>query len=167
VLRLLAEAKKDLDVRRLGRGDYLRYLHACEESWSTVERAFDKIAALAEREDFEVLLVIFPMLDDPWSEYPRADIHARVAEAARARGLEVLDLLEVYSAHDPLDLRVSEENRHPNRLAHALAAEAIRARLAAEPFSIAGGATTSSSRSASGPHAVRRGEERDPRVGSE
>jgi lysophospholipase L1-like esterase len=133
VLRLIAGAKNDLDIRLLGGGDYLRYLHSDEDAWSSVEDAFETMGKIAKREGFEIALVIFPMLDDPWDEYPYRDLHAQVARAAEGRGFHVLDVYDVYSEHDPAELRVSEENGHPNQFGHSLAAEAIRAKLLEDP----------------------------------
>ena len=109
--------------------DYFARLHRDPESWDRVTRGLDRLARLSTEAEAPVLIVIFPVLyqlqDYPWSE-----IHEQVSAAARDRGFDVLDLLEIYREHDPNDLQVAEgDHVHPNALGHRLAAEAIDARL--------------------------------------
>jgi len=132
MLRLLHRAASLQAVRRLGGGDYLRYLHADPEKWGSVVDAFARIARVAGDLGAGRLLVVFPSLPEPgrdWSDYRDADLHQQVARAARAAGFDVLDLLPVLSSTPPDLLRVSRSDGHPNATAHARAARAIADRL--------------------------------------
>lgn len=91
----------------------------------TRTEAFDLLGALARRHRFAVVVTIFPrfgkLLDYRWGEQNR-----EVAELARAKGLQVLDLLAAYQGC----FRVTDEplalNRfHPTARGHQCAADAI------------------------------------------
>ncbi|MDD9967193.1 MAG: SGNH/GDSL hydrolase family protein [Myxococcales bacterium] len=127
VLRKLSQARLELDIRRLGGGDYIRYLHRHAHKWRSVEQALGRIAALAGARRVPAALVIFPhSLVMRWDAYPYGPEHAQVARAARAAGLPVLDLLTAFQrAGRPLRLRVGRTDDHPNQRAHALAARHI------------------------------------------
>lgn len=134
LLRLLHRARRSRAVQRLGGGDYLRYLHAAPESWGSVVDAFARIGAAAANVGAEGLVAIFPTLPAPgesWSGYPHAGLHRQVADAARAAGLDALDLLPVLERGDPGSLRVSPADGHPNAVAQAWAAHAIAQHLRA------------------------------------
>jgi lysophospholipase L1-like esterase len=132
LLRLAALFSMTMKTDAHGDGDYVRFLHAAAGGkWPTAERAFARMHELTAARGVPALLVIFPLLESPsWSEYPYRDLHAQVAEAARARGLEVLDLLPVFEREPPASLWVFPEDHHPSRLGNRLAADAIRQRLA-------------------------------------
>jgi hypothetical protein len=134
LLRRIARAKYDWDVRRLGGGDYFRYLHAHPGKWRSVVEAFHNMADFADSEGFAVFVVIFPRIPmNDWSGYPYDEIHRKVAAAADERGLQVIDLLEAFTRfEDPSRLRRGEIDPHPSRQGHALAAETIRERLREE-----------------------------------
>jgi lysophospholipase L1-like esterase len=128
LLRLVAFAKWRWDVRRLGRGDYVRYLHAPgQDRWRSVESAFAGMRRLTAPRGVPVLLVIFPWsLESSWADYPYGDLHEQVADAARRHGLEVLDLLPVFARYDPMSVRAAPGDPHPSELGHHLCAFAIR-----------------------------------------
>ena len=131
-LRLLAQARWEWDVHRLGVGDYRRYLHAEDERWHSVEVAFESMRRTTEEMDVPMLLVIFPVIPPPqgtWDDYIYEDVHARVAELGRSKGFYVLDLLAAYRRHAPATLGVSRDDRHPNALGHGIAAHRIAHRL--------------------------------------
>jgi hypothetical protein len=127
VARLLVAAHREWQIRRLGGGDYLRYLHAPgQPKWESVVRAFGEMGREAKAEGLPVLVLIFPVpAGTSWSRYPYRDLHDQVARAARDAGLQPLDLLERFSVYPPGQLFTAYDD-HPNELAHRLAAEAIR-----------------------------------------
>lgn len=131
LLRLIALAKNQRDVRRLDGGDYYRYLHAeGSAKWRSVVEALHDMAETASGAEIPLLLVIFSHAPpEGWTAHPHADIHERVAAAARAAGIDVLDLADPFSRYDPLALRARPADPHPSPPAHALAAEAIRRHL--------------------------------------
>ena len=89
--------------------------------------------ALAVERDVPVLVVVFPFFPKTgsWDDYKYRNLHEKVAAAARDAGLEVLDLYEAFAGRDPVRLRNSVEDPHPNGEAYALAADAVVEFLAA------------------------------------
>lgn len=134
LLRLIAREKLRLKVWRLGGGNYIRYLHAVgHANWQSVVDAFERTRDVVADRKIPVIVLIFPRQTiQDWSEYPYRDLHAQVAAAARAAGLDVIDLLEPFVRHEPGRLRVASHDPHPSPLAHRLAAEAILAKLETE-----------------------------------
>jgi hypothetical protein len=70
-------------------------------------------------------VVIFPFLHRPWEEYPFGEVHADLASFWRGEGALVTDLLEEYRRHPLAELVVGRLDRHPNPLAHRLAAQEV------------------------------------------
>jgi hypothetical protein len=79
------------------------------------------------------LVVIFPLLVDTDGAYPFADIHRVLHDHLREMGIEYLDLWPVFRRMPVQELCVHPLDRHPNELAHDLAADAIRDYLTARP----------------------------------
>lgn len=126
ISRLAARFRLSWDVRRLGDGDYLRYLHASPAKWGSVLTAFSDIRVSASRRDIPVLVLIFPLMQEAaWSEYPYSDLHRRVAAAAEAAGLHALDLYDSFAQHPPSAVRLAARDPHPSALGHQLTARAI------------------------------------------
>lgn len=88
-------------------------------------------AAIAEMRQLQAqsgkrfLVVIFPLFVDTDSNYPFADLHRIVAERLKAMNVDYLDLLPVYQKYRAKDLWVHPLDRHPNEIAHRIAADAI------------------------------------------
>jgi lysophospholipase L1-like esterase len=136
LLRLLAERRRYLRIRRFGGGNYLQYLHRDPDTWGSALAAFDRMRDASRGAEIPVVVVLFPILlldDAGWSAYPYHQAHAQVAQAASARGFFVLDLLPLYEEYEPSTLRVSDTDGHPNATGHRLAAEALLALIAGEP----------------------------------
>jgi lysophospholipase L1-like esterase len=131
LLRRIARAVRIREIRALGGGDYFRYLAAPEgPAWPALVRAFRDMGTAARPLGIPVVLVIFPeTLIEDWQDYPYADLHHRVARAARSAGLEVVDLLGAFQQYPPRRLRISPEDRHPSVLAHRVAAQTLHAYL--------------------------------------
>lgn len=127
VLRLVAGWKRTRAIERAG--GYFQYLHDDDVGlWSTVVDAFADIRNAARDADVPVAVVIFPLFQgESWDDYPCRDVHAQVAELARANGFAVLDLIQRLPARGkpPRDLQV-EGSPHPNALGHRLCAEEIQ-----------------------------------------
>lgn len=107
--------------------DYWTRLYGYPVVRERLEAGLDRLAALAEEYDFEVLIVIFPAMDH-LADYPSQYAHEQVAAAAAARNLPVLDLLPVFrgrvlAGEDEDGLRV--DHLHPNARGHDLAAAAV------------------------------------------
>ncbi len=137
VFRLIARVKSNCDIKRIGDGDYTRYLHAQSRGkWMSVVGAFRDIKDIASRRAIKVLVVIFPKVQGKswkgsWAGYPYKGIHKQVGDLAVKNGFQVIDLYEVYSHYEPRDVLLWPDE-HPNRLGHELAARAIEEKLMAE-----------------------------------
>jgi len=132
VLRLIAMTRRNAAIRWYGSGDYVRALHADPRTWGTVEAGFADMKSASAGCD-GVIVAIFPLIPRTgWDGYAYAELHDQVCRLARSDGFHVVDLLETWRQTPPHELIVSESNRHPNALAHEMAAEAIRALLEQE-----------------------------------
>ncbi len=135
LLRLIAKAKNNGDIQRLGGGDYIKYLHAPgEEKWRSVVKAFQDIRDVTSARHIKVMVVIFPDVFDKswtssWANYPYRQIHKQVADLAVKTGLAELDLLDAWESYAPTDIVLKGHNDHPNRKGHRVTAEAILQRL--------------------------------------
>jgi len=126
LLRRLRKAWHDREVRRLGGGDYYRYLHADPRKWSSVTAAFADMAAAGREQGFRVVIVLFPAIPwNGWDDYRYRDLHRQVAAAAAEAGLQVVDLLDAFSRQPGRALRISNRDNHPNAAGHELAARAL------------------------------------------
>lgn len=127
LLRRLARLLKARDERRAG-GDYLRYLHLTDRSeWRGVEAALGALAALSGEHALPVLVAVFPSFrrGASWDDYLYADLHEQVVGAARAAGLEALDLLPAFRGSGRPPRRLSIDNWHPDPNGHRVAAQAL------------------------------------------
>ena len=89
------------------------------------EKDFRAVARLARREGIPLLQVLFPFfyrLDD---SYPLTIYSNQALQTAESVQVPCLDLLPFYLGRNPRYLRVSESDVHPNKHAHAIAANAI------------------------------------------
>jgi hypothetical protein len=71
------------------------------------------------------IVVIFPMLVQLERGYPLAEIHQRLVASLQRLEVEFIDLLPMDRKYPTSTLIVHPVDRHPNDLAHRLAAEAI------------------------------------------
>jgi len=95
------------------------------KGWSRVEYAADLLKETQKGNDFEVLIVIFPMLLD-YDNYPFGDVHSFFQSEFENMGFNVLDLLPYYSKRDVNELYTKQRDTiHPNKLGHKIAADAI------------------------------------------
>jgi lysophospholipase L1-like esterase len=71
------------------------------------------------------LLVTWPVLADLDGDYPFQEIHDNITRFARAAGIAHLDLLPVLRGRSDASLWVHAVDRHPNEVAHRLAAASL------------------------------------------
>lgn len=76
------------------------------------------------------VVVIWPILHQ-LDAYPFGAVHTTIAEAARASGAEVVDLLPTFAGRDARALWATPQDHHPNAEGYALAADTIAAALLA------------------------------------
>lgn len=116
-----------LDNRKRNR-KWVAELHAGFEpghpGWRRAQQALARERALSRKHDFDLVLVIFPLM---WEldDYPLEAIHEKIAAAARGLGIPVLDLLDAFRGRDTESLWVHPSNHHPNERAHAIAGFAL------------------------------------------
>jgi lysophospholipase L1-like esterase len=155
LLRFFAFEKRMWDQDRLGGGDVFVYLHRDPEKWRGVLDAFEEIRAATASGGTRVLVVVLPTLwrFERWEDYPYADLHRQVIDAARAAGFDTLDALPAWreSGRSTSELRADDE--HPNRLGHALIAEAVLAKLLSSPRLLEGARVASATAKSSTPRA--------------
>ena len=121
-------AANDPQWESIRQGTYDAYyarLHRDPNSWRRFEAGLDELAALARDKNFRPMMVIFPVFLD-LDKYRLGAVHARVAAAARARGMTVLDLLPLYAGATRAGTGNFIFNAlHPNPRGHFMAAQEI------------------------------------------
>jgi len=93
--------------------------------WHRQVERFDELIALCRSAGVKLRVVLLPFVVSPGAEFDTAGVNAKVAEAFRSRGVDVVDLADVFAGLDPWSLVVNAHDLHPNAKAHALLAEAI------------------------------------------
>ena len=109
---------------------WYRALHDNEEGWPKTQKVLRRMARVAERQDAELVLVVFPLFHR-FDHYPFGDIHERLRALAEQQGVAFVDLLPTFEDLDERALQVHPvTDFHPNHLAHRRAAEALLEALA-------------------------------------
>ncbi|MCB0311438.1 MAG: SGNH/GDSL hydrolase family protein [Bdellovibrionales bacterium] len=116
--------------------EYFKELFNNPRSWKKYLGALGKIEKICKRAEVPVVAVVFPLFGLPTDQnYPFWDIHTKVAEALTDHGIPYRDLLDIYSGIPLERLQVMPGvDRHPNEIAHRMAAEAIYVWLAQNKF---------------------------------
>jgi lysophospholipase L1-like esterase len=78
-----------------------------------------------QRRGGALLVAQWPLLVGMQGRYPFAEPAAAIARACEEAGIRRVDLLEALRGRPDASLWVSSSDRHPNELAHRLAAEAL------------------------------------------
>jgi len=116
---------------RFGGDGHLYHHEPDGPGWRMVTQAFDDMHALGAERGVPVLVVTLPAFAPfpDWASYRWSELHARILDAARARGLEALDLVPAFqqSMRAPKDLAVDSE--HPNAAGQEIVARAIAAEI--------------------------------------
>jgi lysophospholipase L1-like esterase len=127
LLRLLAQVLHERDVRRLGAGNHLAWLHRDPTTWGTVELAFERMRVVSSPRELPIVIAIFPTTPGgEWAGYVFEPAHWQVARAASEAGFSFVDLLDGFRRHEPSRLRVAPDDSHPNALGHWEAARTLR-----------------------------------------
>ena len=93
--------------------------------WMRAREALDEAIGISRKEEFDLVMMIFPVLWNLSDDYPFVEIHNTVKVFARSRGIPVLDLLPEFAGFRGPDLWVHPTNQHPNEKAHAIAGAAL------------------------------------------
>ncbi|MHC4943566.1 MAG: SGNH/GDSL hydrolase family protein [Planctomycetota bacterium] len=94
-------------------------------SWTGIRKALKRAADLQAKQEFELAVVIFPVLYWLDEAYPFKEAHAKIAEYVESLGVPVLDLFPAFQGEDGPSLWVHSSNQHPNEQGHAIAGRAI------------------------------------------
>jgi lysophospholipase L1-like esterase len=113
---------------RAGLADDVTHYHARLHApgslgWQRVTDGLAQFAALCQKTKVKCTLVLVPELQQ--QPYGLVDVHARVAELARANGLGVVDLAPSIADVPPRTLWVMPDDAHPNVEAHRRFAAAL------------------------------------------
>jgi lysophospholipase L1-like esterase len=104
------------------------YRKSVEDSapgWIATQGAIKKANRLSKEHNFDLVLMIFPVLWSLSDNYPFQDVHETVASFARQQSIPVLDLLPDFAGFDGPELWVHPNNQHPNEVAHEIAADSL------------------------------------------
>jgi len=103
--------------------DYYTELWNNDDNRRKVTNGLDELAALQQKHDFDVLVIIWPLITD-YRNYKFESIHAWVTEQAQQRGFSSIDLLSKFAVIPYRGLQItSEDSIHPNPLGHSIAAQ--------------------------------------------
>ena len=92
-----------------------------------VRYSLGKLAGIAEREGFEVVVLVVPYLVWEDGNYRFRMIHEILRGEAERAGFTFLDPLEEFLQHSTADLRVKPgDPAHPNGIGHRILAETLR-----------------------------------------
>lgn len=119
--------------------EYIKYFNDLFKNpigWKLYARANTQIAKLTKENKVKIVALIFPLfgleLDD---EYPFFPIHKKIGDLMRQLEIPYLDLYKAYQGLPLERLQVIPgTDRHPNEIAHRIAAEQIYDWLAAERY---------------------------------
>ena len=123
--------------------DYFYELFENPKSWNIFEESFNKIKKSCDEKNIKLVAVLFPLFGTAiGDDYVFKDLHTKLSKFMTEKGVLHLDLLESYRGI-PVDRIqvIPGEDRHPNEIAHRIAAEKIydwleRERLVPDEFKI-------------------------------
>jgi lysophospholipase L1-like esterase len=129
LFRLLAFVADRVERLRVGR-ETTRWYHEMygepnREGWDRTQRFLRIMNRTMQRRGGALLVAQWPLLVGLQGTYPFAEPTAAIARACDDAGIRRVDLLEVLRGRPESSLWVSPIDRHPNELAHKLAAEAL------------------------------------------
>ena len=95
-------------------------------SGDTVASSLADLAQISRKNDFPVLVAVFPRLVRDFRRYRFGDQHEFVAGLCEKNGFHRIDLLETFvRCREASDQPIGEDNAHPSAYGHRCAAEAI------------------------------------------
>lgn len=107
--------------------EYFRDLFDNPRTWNPFVESMKKLVGAARDGKKPVVAVVFPLFGLPMDkDYPFHAIHAKVADLMRTLEVPILDLSQMYQQIPLERLQVIPGvDRHPNEIAHRMAAERI------------------------------------------
>ena len=109
---------------------YLAYLEKAYNDanvWSEHEQEILQVVDWADKNDIDIVSVVFPLLVDlDWSR----PFEEKVVHLLRGKGVPVIDLSERLSERNPQELAVNNLDAHPSVILHAEVASLLYTQLA-------------------------------------
>lgn len=115
---------------------YYRDLFAADNpGWQESRQALRAIVATCQSRRIPCIVLIFPILYQLNDRYPFMDMHRMIEREVLLAGGTSIDLFPLLKGRPAAALWVHPTDPHPNEIVHAIAAEALAARIAkTEPF---------------------------------
>jgi len=106
---------------------YFNDLFENPRSWKPFTESMTRLASTVKEANKPLVAVVFPLFGLPLDEkYPFNEIHRKVSDLMQGLGVPVLDLSPIYKGIPLERLQVIPGvDRHPNEIAHRMAAEKI------------------------------------------
>jgi len=106
---------------------YFKDLFSNPESWNPFSSSMTELVNLAKDSKTPIVSVVFPLFGIPLDDkYPFYEIHTKVAQLMTSLSVPVLDISQIYRGIPLEHLQVIPGvDRHPNEIAHRMAAEKI------------------------------------------
>jgi hypothetical protein len=95
------------------------------QGWRRTQELIREMSRLSNRRAARFLVAIWPLFVGLEEPYPFAPAHETISRFCSGAGLLVHDLLPVYRGRRSSELWVHPVDRHPNEVAHRLAAESL------------------------------------------
>ncbi|MBU1604030.1 MAG: hypothetical protein KJ583_01820 [Nanoarchaeota archaeon] len=97
--------------------------------WQEITYSFSEFERLSKRNDFDVLVVIFPILfnDYSWNDYPLIEIYEKVNGEALKNNFFTIDMLDTFNNYPVSKIKRKDlmDTIHPNAFGHELVAKEI------------------------------------------
>ena len=95
------------------------------EEFQNCKKAFLDFKKSAEDNDFELVVVIYPMLYQLNKNHPFMGIHKKIESFLKSSGIKVYDLTPSFYGYKDIDLWADVLDSHPNKKANEIAAKRI------------------------------------------
>jgi hypothetical protein len=95
------------------------------EGWPRTQEIIRDMGRRLNRQGARLLVAPWPLFVGLEGPYPFLPAHETIARFCRGAGIPHHDLLPVYQGHRSSDLWVHPVDRHPNEIAHRMAAESL------------------------------------------
>ena len=95
------------------------------EGWRSTQEIIRDMERRVNRQGGRFLVAAWPLFVGLEGPYPFAPVHETIGRFCLGAGIPWLDLLPVYQGHRSSELWVHPVDRHPNEVAHRMAAEAL------------------------------------------
>ena len=133
---LLAAWRWRLTLPEPGVDEEVRYNYLENPAaWQTFTSQLDRLATIARERGVCSVLFLQPQLAQLDDRHPYLDIYARVGDAARQRGIHVIDAFPAFRGRFASWYWVGPFDPHPNAAGHAILARALAGGLLALPES--------------------------------